>query len=238
MAEASLRYYKKEGYEKINNSLLLYRKKFENIPEEIKAHIQNIDSVMEEAKEEVVLYRGVHDLDMVFELSNVLVHTNFCSASTRFEVASRFVGYPNVRGPRCCMVSFILPPSIRRYSYSDNDPLGESEILIQRNVQFTFRDRYRVINGIRVYEAILSEYFPPVIPEEMEKKSEKDLDVLMLSEAWEKELKAGNAKITKKAVTDLIGSKKTLNLEQDVYDQVESMLMKLVEKKKSWLVGK
>lgn len=214
----SLAEYKGPGYRKINAALLDYVDVKEIKDEETKRHILNIDSMMTEGKEEILLYRGVSFMDNFFDTNDVLVHKNFCSASKDWFVARTFTG------DKCCMMSFILPPSIRRYDYGDKQ---EKEILIQRNIQFTFRNGYRVIRGMRVYEAIISEYSPPVIPQEIQKKSAYELDLKVLENEWREELLESlqGGKITKQAVKMLIESKKPLHFEQSVYDALELALI-------------
>ena len=166
------------------------------------------------AGDEFRLYRGMKGLENFLEHSNVLVHKNFCSASKDIEISKRF------QSGKCCILTFLLPKNIKRYDY--NDIAYEKKVLIQRNVQFTIDLKYRMVDGIKLFDAVVSTYEPPVIKMDIAARSSRQLDVLMIAESWKEELPPNP---NPNSVEQLVESKKGLNLQADVYKAIKAMLL-------------
>jgi hypothetical protein len=190
----SLEAYKSEAYSDINDTLRLRKEP----TDEIKRHIENIDSVMRKGDRIIKVYRGIPDIKRFFseEASPIIVDLAFTSSSTDINVARRFTSN------RCCLVEFNLPTDMGRYEYGDND---EKEILIQRSTQLIIDDSPFEKNGYTTYKAIIKPYIPPVITkDDIEDLKEDDMiEIENFSKDWFEELKTENEEFGNETNEDL-----------------------------------
>ena len=151
----SLKYYKEDGYEPINNLLrkvknsnsILNRLKDTEYSEEEK-HIKNIDKIFEEkeysySEYDKPLYRGFSPYFDIEKINNSDEY-GYVSSSKDINVAEKF------SDRNCCILKFYLPKTIKSIEILKTgimDELStdlsteirdtEGEVLLERNIQFT-----------------------------------------------------------------------------------------------------
>lgn len=198
----SIQAYKGEYYYDINSLLRqgLTLKQIEHQNPIIAKHIQNIDSQMKKGSE-IVLFRGVKGLNNFLQFfdeeksSPVLVELAFCSASKDINVTPNFVDRDG-----CCVLSFTLPSNIKRYDFKDKK--YESEVLIERNIQFILESDEPIIDqrrNIKIYSAVVK----PYIKQEIDEKDMRMLDK------------------THKIVHDIIEEENIKDIVNDLYEELK-----------------
>ena len=198
----SLRHYKESGYIMINGALRF--QDYEKIEESDKRHIENIDSVMVEG-ESMILHRGIKDCaELLGKIKgNILIDKGFTSASKKESRAENFAYDKKLYDKKLfgCIITFKLPPNIKRYEYRGDEL--EKEVLIQRNTMLMLEmEKETRKNGFRYIPATIRVFDPRKteeekkdleevvqeireIPEKEEKKEEiTEEDIDMFASSW------------------------------------------------------
>ena len=225
----SLRYYKDVGYGVINSTMRSIVSLDEIQDNTIKSHIQNIESSMKKGSGDLTLYRGVPNLlSYIQNESNILIERGFCSTSPDIMVSTNFTS------EKCCILCFKLPKDLLRYEYRS---AREPEILVQRNIQFIVdTSTYHVINGYRVFHALVKVYEPPRLSPEERKQQEvmmSDLDLQQLASSIIEDLTEFDSEsVTKEEViANVMLYKSKLSLKQSVLDKLQEYSLYFLEKK-------
>jgi hypothetical protein len=160
--EKSLAFYKGTGYGVINAKLrenYIYdedigKKEFKS--DKILNDIANIDAAIKRSGKSnsgTKVYRGLSHF--VFQDQNEFIEKGYSSTTTDIDIATK-----SYTDGKCCVLFFEIPNNVNSYTYQEKS-YKESEILIQRNIQYLNIQEFGEVYGVNIFTCNIKPYSLP-----------------------------------------------------------------------------